>query len=150
MTTTTDADQAVQGSTVGYCSRWPGEPHPWVYTLHAGEPRITTRSCGSCGFLDVTEVREQLAAALAAVDGEADSLTELDRERRRSTKLGRDLRRAQRQRTTIVKERDQAIAEADELRRVLATTVLAEAGVAGIRAATTALAEALADGEPPT
>ena len=52
-----------RGSTVDYCAHWPDEGHSWSTTLHAGTPRVTTRRCNGCGFLDVSEVRAALLTA---------------------------------------------------------------------------------------
>jgi len=66
--TTEAVGQVRRGSSLDWCERWPEEGHNWLTTLHAGVPRIATRSCGSCGYLDTSEARETLAAALAEAE----------------------------------------------------------------------------------
>lgn len=59
---------ARQASTLEYCDRWPDEGHNWSTTLHAGEPRLATRKCGSCGYFDISEIRAEVAALRQQLD----------------------------------------------------------------------------------
>jgi len=107
-------DQAAQGSTVDYCSRWPEEGHSWSLTKHAGLPVVWTKRCGSCGFLDVSEVRADLAALTA--DRLQKKLTEAYRMRNETMAA---LRRWKAEHDNAVDERDAALAERDRLREKL-------------------------------
>lgn len=57
-----------RASDEDWCERWPEEGHSYSTTLHKGSPRVHTKTCHGCGYLDVSEVRAGLASLTAERD----------------------------------------------------------------------------------
>lgn len=55
------SDQPMRASSEDWCEKFPDEGHYWMYTHHAGEPLITTRTCMMCKFDSVQPIREAWA-----------------------------------------------------------------------------------------
>ncbi len=60
----TDDQQPAQGSTVDYCSRWPGELHAMTTHLRGGA-LTSVRRCSLCGWLDFDDLDQQVSELVA-------------------------------------------------------------------------------------
>lgn len=68
---TEPTDLPARSSDADYCSRWPGDTHSWVYH-HDGRARLWYRTCGSCNYIDLTAVSQEIVAHRAVTEAFTD------------------------------------------------------------------------------
>jgi len=107
------SDEPARGSTIDYCEHWPEEGHSWVSTNHAGLPRVWTKRCSGCGYLDVSEVRAEVVSLTAERDQLREQLAEDDK------KWDLVIDQISTASARVMRERDAALASRDTAYRAL-------------------------------